>query len=80
MFEFLWFSYMIVIPVLVFAHNHEVWDLKNFKSLVTFGDSYTDESRIGYFSSHKGSAPPVGWIGPPVSKELLLFHAQITRG
>jgi hypothetical protein len=29
-------------------------------ALVTFGDSYTDENRLGYFGSHNGSAPPVG--------------------
>ncbi|RAO69567.1 uncharacterized protein BHQ10_005579 [Talaromyces amestolkiae] len=40
------------------------WKLKKFKSLVTFGDSYTDESRFGYFASHNGSAPPVGWVDP----------------
>jgi hypothetical protein len=43
------------------------WDLREFTSLVTFGDSYTDESRFGYFISHNGSAPPVGWVDPPVS-------------
>lgn len=43
------------------------WPLKSFKTLVTFGDSYTDESRLNYFASHNGSAPPVGWIDPIVS-------------
>jgi hypothetical protein len=36
-----------------------------FKSLVTFGDSYTDESRAPYFGQH-GRAPPTGWMGPVV--------------
>ena len=36
------------------------WNLKNFKSFVAFGDSYTDESRLTYFFAHGGSAPPVG--------------------
>ncbi|KAJ9307570.1 CAZyme family CE16 [Paecilomyces variotii] len=40
------------------------WNLKSFKSLVAFGDSYTDESRLDYFASHNGSAPPVGWVDP----------------
>ncbi|KAI5240155.1 GDSL lipase/acylhydrolase family protein [Aureobasidium subglaciale] len=40
------------------------WNLKKFTSLVAFGDSYTDDSRLGYFGSHNGSAPPVGWISP----------------
>ncbi|EED22785.1 GDSL lipase/acylhydrolase family protein [Talaromyces stipitatus ATCC 10500] len=44
--------------------NSSKWRLKKFKSLVTFGDSYTDESRYGYFASHNGSAPPVGWVDP----------------
>ncbi|EME79691.1 carbohydrate esterase family 16 protein [Pseudocercospora fijiensis CIRAD86] len=40
------------------------WDLKKFTTLVTFGDSYTDDSRLGYFSDHDGQAPPVGWVNP----------------
>ncbi|KAF2636804.1 hypothetical protein P280DRAFT_408327 [Massarina eburnea CBS 473.64] len=44
----------------------ESWELDNFKTLVTFGDSYTDENRLGYFGSHNGSAPPVGWDQPVV--------------
>ncbi|KAI5197573.1 carbohydrate esterase family 16 protein [Aureobasidium subglaciale EXF-2481] len=40
------------------------WNLKKFTSLVAFGDSYTDDSRLSYFGSHNGSAPPVGWISP----------------
>ncbi|KAF2469692.1 uncharacterized protein BDR25DRAFT_47192 [Lindgomyces ingoldianus] len=44
--------------------QHGRWDVKNFKSLVTFGDSYTDENRLGYFINHNGSAPPVGWEQP----------------
>jgi len=38
------------------------WNLKQFNSLVTFGDSYTDESRLGYFISHNGAAPPPGTL------------------
>ncbi|EMC93212.1 carbohydrate esterase family 16 protein [Baudoinia panamericana UAMH 10762] len=40
------------------------WALANFTSLVAFGDSYTDDSRLGYFISHNGSAPPVGYNNP----------------
>ncbi|OCL10458.1 carbohydrate esterase family 16 protein [Glonium stellatum] len=47
-----------------FAHPRSSWNLRKFKSLVAFGDSYTDESRLGYFGSHNGSAPPVGWVDP----------------
>lgn len=48
------------------------WSLENFKSLVTFGDSYTDESRGNYFISHGGNPPPVGWIEPVVSAQQLI--------
>lgn len=40
--------------------------LSKFTSLVTFGDSYTDDSRLNYFSLHNGDAPPVGWVDPAV--------------
>ncbi|KAJ3033295.1 hypothetical protein HDV00_006533, partial [Rhizophlyctis rosea] len=33
--------------------------------MVSFGDSYTDESRIGYFIGHNDTAPPAGWEAPP---------------
>lgn len=42
------------------------WNLAKFTSLVAFGDSYTDESRLAYFIATGGQAPPVGWIGPEV--------------
>lgn len=45
----------------------EDWRLKKFTSLVAFGDSYTDDSRLGYFIENNGSAPPVGWVNPAVS-------------
>ncbi|KAE8447780.1 hypothetical protein EG329_010174 [Mollisiaceae sp. DMI_Dod_QoI] len=35
-----------------------------FDNLVTFGDSYTDESRLGYFISNNGTAPPPGLLLP----------------
>ncbi|PNS16309.1 hypothetical protein CAC42_6416 [Sphaceloma murrayae] len=41
------------------------WGAKRFKSLVSFGDSYTDDSRLGYFINNNGAAPPVGWVNPP---------------
>lgn len=44
------------------------WGLKKFTSLVAFGDSYTDDSRLGYFGEHNGTAPPVGWVDPVVSE------------
>ncbi|PYH95491.1 GDSL lipase/acylhydrolase family protein [Aspergillus ellipticus CBS 707.79] len=40
------------------------WGPTSFRNLVTFGDSYTDDTRINYFYNHNGSAPPVGWVEP----------------
>lgn len=42
------------------------WAGKEIESLVTFGDSYTDEQRVNYCGSNNGTAPPVGWIEPVV--------------
>ena len=41
-----------------------VWSVDNFDSLITFGDSYTDENRLGYFIANNGSAPPAGTYFP----------------
>ncbi|KAF2113362.1 hypothetical protein BDV96DRAFT_648327 [Lophiotrema nucula] len=50
---------------IVGAHRSKSgWDLKDVKNIVSFGDSYTDENRLGYFINHNGSAPPVGWEQP----------------
>lgn len=48
------------------AHPVRTWGLRKFKTLVTFGDSYTDDSRLTYFANHNGSAPRVGWVQPEV--------------
>ena len=40
------------------------WCVSNFQSLITFGDSYTDESRLGSFIAHKGTAPATGTLLP----------------
>ncbi len=32
----------------------------SFANLVTFGDSYTDNGRLGYYINHNGHAPPPG--------------------
>lgn len=50
------------------------WQPGKFKTLVTFGDSYTDENRLGYFANHNGSAPPTGWDGGVVCFLLLKYH------
>lgn len=50
-----------------FAYSHNPnWNLTSFTSLVSFGDSYTDDSRLSYFIAHNGSAPPVGYANPAV--------------
>ena len=46
------------------GHQNSVWQASNFKSFLTFGDSYIDESRLGYFAYHNGSAPPPGTLLP----------------
>ncbi|KAI9374599.1 hypothetical protein BJX61DRAFT_532241 [Aspergillus egyptiacus] len=40
------------------------WGPRPWKSLVTFGNSYTDEGRVEYFLNHNGDSPPVGWDQP----------------
>jgi phospholipase/lecithinase/hemolysin len=62
----------ISLPFLLLASNvysHVVpgassWSVSQFESFIVFGDSYTDESRLGYFISHNGSAPPPGTLLP----------------
>lgn len=46
------------------ADSSLAWGEGKFKTLVAFGDSYTDETRLGYFIDHNGSAPPVAWDQP----------------
>ncbi|KAL1606009.1 hypothetical protein SLS59_003133 [Nothophoma quercina] len=46
------------------GHLAKAWREGNIKTLVTFGDSYTDENRLGYFIANNGTAPPVGWDQP----------------
>lgn len=40
------------------------WDLRKFTTLVSFGDSYTDDSRLSYISNNNGTLPPVGYANP----------------
>ncbi|KAF2489558.1 hypothetical protein BU16DRAFT_567729 [Lophium mytilinum] len=54
--------------------GHPSWDLREFKTIVTFGDSYTDENRLGYFGTHNGSAPPIGWEEPMVTFSFVQSH------
>lgn len=41
--------------------------MRKFTTLVAFGDSYTDDSRLNYFGSNNGTPPPVGWVDPVAS-------------
>lgn len=46
------------------TRQNSVWNVENFDSLITFGDSYTDENRLSYFIANNGSAPPAGTYFP----------------
>ncbi|KAL4884282.1 SGNH hydrolase [Aspergillus karnatakaensis] len=46
------------------AGSSTSWGPENWKALVTFGNSYTDDSRLDYFIDHNGTAPPVAWEQP----------------
>ncbi|PWY65620.1 SGNH hydrolase [Aspergillus sclerotioniger CBS 115572] len=56
--------YYLLLLFLGLAHAHQNWGPSKFTTLVTFGDSYTDDTRVSYFYNHNGSAPPVGWVEP----------------
>ncbi|KAF2443003.1 carbohydrate esterase family 16 protein [Karstenula rhodostoma CBS 690.94] len=56
-----WFSFSgILLGAVSAQYTTNAWQAQDFKTLVAFGDSYTDENRLGYFGSHNGSAPPIG--------------------
>jgi len=65
---------LLTASAVVFAHSdhhgHAGWGSESrtwapsFDNLVAFGDSYTDESRLGYFQNHNGQAPPPGLLLP----------------
>ncbi|KAF1843374.1 carbohydrate esterase family 16 protein [Cucurbitaria berberidis CBS 394.84] len=60
----------LVLAIGLAERPSQAWREGKFKTLVTFGDSYTDENRLGYFINNNGSAPPVGWQQPVI---LLAF-------
>jgi len=69
------FSLLVVLPLVSLASSGPLnkrvnatdpWYLERFSSLITFGDSYTDENRLNYFATHNGSAPPPGTLLPEV--------------
>ena len=49
------------------SNASSAWSLAQFSSLITFGDSYTDENRLNYFLEHAGAAPPPGTFLPEVT-------------
>jgi phospholipase/lecithinase/hemolysin len=57
-------AWCTVVPRHGHPSQHSVWSISNFKSLITFGDSYTDESRLGSFITHNGTAPAAGTLLP----------------
>lgn len=71
--------FKVLVLALAAAHAHaatiptaardcpdDAWGKTKFESLVVFGDSYSDDSRLSYFIAHNGTAPPVGWVDPAV--------------
>ena len=44
--------------------TNPAWSVDQFKNLIVFGDSYSDENQLNYFTMHNGSAPPTGTILP----------------
>lgn len=58
---------MLLLPFLPFetaSSNHPSWFGGKFENFVVFGDSYTDESRLDYFTAHNNTLPPVGVLLP----------------
>ncbi|KAL4991882.1 hypothetical protein BDW68DRAFT_184544 [Aspergillus falconensis] len=48
----------------VLAHGGHHWGPEKWRTLITFGNSYTDDTRLQYFEGHHGNPPPVGWKEP----------------
>ncbi|KYK54773.1 acetyl esterase [Drechmeria coniospora] len=57
---------LVHLAVVVMAMAASPDRVAGMENLVAFGDSYTDEGRLDYFTSH-GKAPPVGSLLPPKS-------------
>jgi hypothetical protein len=64
------------------GQSGQAWEQCKIKTLVTFGDSYTDENRLSYIIQNNGSLPPVGWDQPVVSsfKDLATKSRSPTLG
>ena len=55
---------LLLIASAAVAAAYKHGEVPNMRNLVTFGDSYTDESRLGYFIAHDGQPPPPGTLLP----------------
>lgn len=44
--------------------SNSSWFGGHFENLAVFGDNYTDESRLDYFTNHNNTPPPVGLLLP----------------
>ncbi|KAF8307894.1 hypothetical protein DL93DRAFT_1978383 [Clavulina sp. PMI_390] len=59
---------VVVSLILALAGVAAAANFPTFKHLVSFGDSYTDEGILAYFTSHNDTLPPKDW-SPPVSND-----------
>jgi len=58
------FSLLLASASLVAAGPAKRGKSASFTNLVTFGDSYTDNGRLGYYINNAGKAPPPGVLHP----------------
>ncbi|RDW74437.1 SGNH/GDSL hydrolase family protein [Aspergillus mulundensis] len=56
--------FLSAIAALAHRGRDSHWGPEKWKTLITFGNSYTDDSRLRYFAAHHGNPPPVGWEEP----------------
>lgn len=56
---FVCFAFSVSLP-----RGNSVWKASNFNSLLTFGDSYTDENGLNAFIANNFTAPPAGTFLP----------------
>ncbi|KIW12761.1 hypothetical protein PV08_07947 [Exophiala spinifera] len=54
------FAVLMVRQIKLFEERR--WNIKNFRSFITFGDSWTGESRYEYFYAHNSTLPEPGTL------------------
>ncbi|KAG6993878.1 hypothetical protein G7Y79_00050g086150 [Physcia stellaris] len=69
----------VVLPEPSYNHNR-AWSLAQFSSLITFGDSYTDENRFNYFLQTRGAAPPPGTFLPEYTASRITLYNYAVSG